>query len=295
MVVVCLRMSYASGEGFSIKNGVKLFGFEKIPAQIVSHARKGTAVGIAAFGITSHQHTPVHKQPQQRGPASPPPPPMMIPMPPAIPEEVGGEEEEEYAVDTPKTKRRDGILIIMISLPLLITFMINISEHNNAPNGGGGMMPSINAFFFPVVAMSMGVSINPSPVTNIVRLVMGICGTLSVSMFSILFIKKGQGGVLYPIKLTNVTMMMDVPLYHSYPLNHGLQLLACLLGSVYCTWRFSTRFPLGEPGYKRTMPALLLCLFLIQFLFCLLAFFMPDPMILLWVWAIVAWGCTVFY
>lgn len=294
-----------SSTGFSIKDGVKLNGSIRIgkSTPIASSSSKyypfkSTPVGMAA--ILSNASKITSKSP-------PPPPPIQHPLkeplqtssPQQTQVEIPKEIELKQLVSHLRTSHdyqevltENSMILenmsyvtssrassVTISSGTLVLFLLNtwamdVSSKNDTVHDWMGVL---NCLAIPVICMCIGYSMAQNNTQgNSYGTFASLCGCMSLSMFCILF------------------LIFHKEQEEDYMVQHGVQLCGCILGSFYCTWRLSLKFVSTSSKSiekARREWAVVGCLFLLQILFSLLAVFIQDPIIVLWVWAVVAWAC----
>lgn len=292
-------MSSNNNHGFAIKDGIKLGGLSKQLPGSKYYPFKSTPVGMAAIGISTKslkeplKETPP-KQPKQQQ--------EIVVIPPSTPLAPNTETElklvshlrtshdyraEYQEVLTENVDPTVSYIIpsarastITISSITLVVFFLNTWATDAYPTHPTihTWMNIFNCFTMPMISMCIGYSMVHNP-----PLWVSICGCMGLSMFSILFLTMGS-------------FEKDDENYGpAYMAQQFVQLCGCIFASIYCTWRLSLKFSTTSSKTiekARREWAVIGCLFLLQCLFSLLAVFIQDPVIVLWVWAVVAWGCT---
>ncbi len=191
--------------------------------------------------------------------------------------------EDENVQPNPQQSKKGWIMIV--STTSLFLFLLNTwamdTPSSNAEVGTTihTSMVFLNAMISPFLAMSIGYSMATSQ--DSFAKSMGVCGIASMSMFGDLF--------LIHKEMDDIGGSGDS---NGYMLQQGIQLCGCILASIYCTWRLSLRFNSTTIDKRRRELAFMGCMFLLQCLFSFLAVFIQDPIIVLWVWSVIAWGCT---
>ena len=267
-----------SCDSFSIKDGGMLMGLGNMKSPM-RRDKCTTAVGMAALMGQKRHSLPV---PVPIPPSMPSCNRHAIEYPPQIQitvEEQSAPPSSVIFTDATKVEipfeRDTGTLVCVfgVSMTALIVFILNTSETRKQ------IMPVANALLVPMITMCIGISCSGG---GRVGIFMGVLGTLSMSSFSML--------PLVPARETNGNIGFqpeeEAPYYYEVT-HHVLQFFGCFLASVYCTWRF-----LMTGSGDRTKQAVAACVFLLEFLFALLALCIQDPDVILWVWGITAWFST---
>jgi hypothetical protein len=290
-------MSSNNNHGFAIKDGIKLGGLNGVKGPGSKYYPfKSTPVGMAAIGMGASSSKSFKEPLKETHPQQPKQQQeiVVIPAPQTTETELklvshlrtSHDYQEVLSVEnmdnnisyiTPTRASTISISSITLVLFLLNTWAMDGASSNPTIHTWMGIL---NCLTIPMISMCIGYSMvhNPESPSWV-----SMCGCMALSMFSILFLTMG-------------TFQMDDENHGpAYMAQQATQLFGCIFASIYCTWRLSLKFSTTSSKTiekARREWAVIGCLFLLQCLFSLLAVFIQDPIIVLWVWAVVAWGCT---